>query len=194
METLPSVNLSALSAILAKSKQVMNVVESNNPTSKGKNEVIKENSYDESIPSYSESDEREPIYENYTPSNTTSARDYTKEQVLASNLPDVVKQAMINNPIPRLSGPPSKFTAEDISKITGVPLKKQPIQQKQPIKESIKENDMVTLSKSQLQSLIDESINRFFKQVYNETVTQETIKKTINLLIKEGKISTKRKI
>ena len=193
METPPSVNLSALSAILAKSKQVMNVVESNNPTSKGKNEVI-EDSYDERQPSYSESDEREPIYENYTPPSTTGARDYTKEQVLASNLPDVVKQAMINNPIPRLSGPPSKFTAEDISKITGVPLKKQPMQQKQSIKESIKESDMVTLSKSQLQSLIDESINRFFKQVYNETVTQETIKKTINLLIKEGKISTKRKI
>jgi hypothetical protein len=41
--------------------------------------------------------------------------------------------------------------------------------------------------------MIDESINRFFKQIYDKTVTEETIKKTINTLIKEGKIQTTRK-
>ena len=34
---------------------------------------------------------------------------------------------------------------------------------------------------------------KFFKQVYDKTLTEETIKKTINLLIKEGKITTKKK-
>jgi hypothetical protein len=52
---------------------------------------------------------------------------------------------------------------------------------------------MITISRVDLQNMIDESINRFFKQVYDKTVTEETIKKTINTLIKEGKIQTKRK-
>jgi hypothetical protein len=41
--------------------------------------------------------------------------------------------------------------------------------------------------------MINEGISTFFKQVYDKTLTEETIKKTINLLIKEGKIGVKKK-
>jgi hypothetical protein len=63
---------------------------------------------------------------------------------------------------------------------------------RQAINENVN-SDMITISTVDLQNMIDESINRFFKQVYDKTVTEETIKKTINTLIKEGKIQTKRK-
>ena len=157
-------------------------------------------SYDSGYDSgYDERDEREPIYENYEAPQSgfdpTNVQDYTEEQVMSSNLPPNVKEAMLKNRIPRLSAPPSKFTAEDISRITGAPLKT-PTQPRPMVNENVQRpqgSDMITLSKSELKEMINEGISTFFKQVYDKTLTEETIKKTINLLIKEGKITPKKK-
>lgn len=195
------VDVSALErlGILNKAKQVMNVVESREPEKKAtkSRDFDPRESYNQSLfdnsPVYNESDEREPIYENYqsAPQSAVQNNNYTAEQVMASNLPPAIKEAMLNKPIPRLSGPPSKVSAEAIAKLTGVTIKK-PAEKKQVLRES-NNSEMITLSRVELQNMIDESINRFFKQVYDKTVTEETIKKTINTLIKEGKIQTKRK-
>lgn len=213
MEPRP-VDISALErlGILGKAKQVMNVVESREPEKKPEkgrdfdpresynqsmfDDMPVQNTYKQNnVPMYSEQDEREPVYENYQPTSNgvIQNRDYTTEQVMSSNLPPAIKEAMLKNPIPRLSGPPSKVSPEAIAKLTGVTPKKIE-QQKQRLNESSSNSDMITISMVQLQEMIDESINRFFKQVYDKTITEETIKKTINLLIKEGKIQTKRKI
>lgn len=192
------VDINALSGLLAKSRQVMNVVESKNPIKQKNTNNDVQTSYGSEI--YNENDEREPVYENYQYSNNealvsdpTEVRDYTEEQVLNSNLPQNIKEAMLKNRIPRLSAPPSKFTAEDISRITGAPIK----QPRQIVNESQsrpqQNSDMITISRSELQNMINESINTFFKQTYDKTITEEAIKKTINLLIKEGKITTKKK-
>lgn len=193
------VDITALSGILGKARQVMNVVESREPEKKASKsrDFDPRESYNQSMfdttPIYSESDEREPMYENYQPTTQSVPQnlDYTPEQIMASNLPPAVKEAMLKNPIPRLSGPPSKVSPEAIAKLTGMTPKKM-TQQKQRLTES-NNSDMITISRVDLQNMIDESINRFFKQVYDKTVTEETIKKTINTLIKEGKIQTKRK-
>jgi len=201
METPQPVNLSALSGILAKSRQVMAKVETEKPVKQTKGSVMTE-SYDSGYGDvYDERDEREPVYENYQyqqPHQTfdpTNIQDYTEEQVNNSNLPASVKEAMIKNRIPRLVAPPSKFTAEDIAKITGAPIRKPTVPQ-QVINENIQRpmgSDMITISKSELKEMINEGISTFFKQVYDKTLTEETIKKTINLLIKEGKINVKKK-
>lgn len=204
METPQPVNLNALSALLAKSKQIMNVVESTNPVKQVSNAKVIEDEEDTSYRrpqsqvnenyGYNENDEREPVYESYVPPTSNSnATMYTAEQVMASKLPDVVKAAMIKNPIPQLQTPPSKFSAEDISRITGAPIRNN---QPQQVKESIRPNnsDMITISKSELKDMINEGISTFFKQIYDKTLTEETIKKTINLLIKEGKINVKKKV
>jgi hypothetical protein len=196
METPVPVNLSELSGILAKSRQIMSKVETEKPVKESRGSVMAE-SYDSG---YDEKDEREPIYENYeTQQNSfdpTNVQDYTEEQVMNSKLPANVKEAMLKNRIPRLSAPPSKFTAEDISRITGAPIKK-PTQPKPMVNENIQKpqqnSEMVTISKTELKEMINEGINTFFKQVYDKTITEETIKKTINLLIREGKIATKKK-
>jgi hypothetical protein len=149
----------------------------------------------DNTPVYSEADEREPIYENYqsAPQSAVANSNYTPEQIMASNLPPAIKEAMLNKPIPRLSGPPSKVSAEAIAKLTGATIRKpNEGNPRQVIKEGTN-SDMITINRVDLQNMIDESINRFFKQVYDKTVTEETIKKTINTLIKEGKIQTKRK-
>ena len=204
MDVPKPVDIGALSALLGKAKQVMNVVESRAPEKKQERgrDFDPRDSYNQSMfdnaPIYNESDEREPIYENYqqsVPQGVTQNHDYTPEQIMASNLPPIVKEAMLKNPIPRLSGPPSKVSAEDIARKTGAKIRTpQKQQQRQVISEGRTSDDMITISKTQLQDMINESINTFFKQTYNKTVTEETIKKTINLLIKEGKIQTKRKI
>ena len=203
MDVPKPVDIGALSALLGKAKQVMNVVESRAPEKKQERgrDFDPRDSYNQSMfdnaPIYNESDEREPIYENYqqsAPQGIVQNHDYTPEQIMASNLPPIVKEAMLKNPIPRLSGPPSKVSAEEIARITGAKIRTPQKQQRQVISEGIVSDDMITISKTQLQYMINESINTFFKQTYNKTVTEETIKKTINLLIKEGKIQTKRKI
>ena len=202
MEPKP-VDISALSGILGKARQVMNVVESREPEKKATRtkDFDPRESYNQSMfdtePVYSESDEREPIYENYQSNasqGVVSNNNYTPEQIMASNLPPAVKEAMLNKPIPRLSGPPSKVSAEAIAKLTGATIKKPNEGRPKQILKEGHGSDMVTLSRAELQNIVDESINRFFKQVYDKTVTEETIKKTINMLIKEGKIQTKRKV
>jgi hypothetical protein len=203
MEIPKPVNLSALSGILAKSKQVMNKVETTKPVKQTGNMMVEDfggNNHSQSY-GYSENDEKEMVFENYTPSPNLNQNvgDYTDEQVMNSNFPPAIKEAMIKHRIPKLTTPPSRFTAEDISKMTGAPIK-QPQQQR--INETQKPtingnnqptNDMITISRGQLQEMIDEGISRFFKQVYDKTVTEETIRKTVNLLIKEGRLQPKKK-
>jgi len=209
MEIPAPVNLSALQGILAKSAQVMKKVEEKSPTISKPSMNESYDSYDsydtqDSYGSggYNENDEKNMMYEGYSAPahDPTKVTDYTDDQVMNSNLPAAIKEAMLKNRIPKLSGPPSKFTAEDISKLTGAPIKKpnqpQQQQQRQPISENRQpqSGDMITVSKAQLQDMIDEGISRFFKQTYDKTLTEETIRKTINLLIKDGKIGVKKKI
>lgn len=194
MEIPAPVNLAALQGILAKSKQVMNKVEGDIPVKQSRGRIEESYQSEESY-IYDERDEREPIYENYTPvSDPTQVTDYTEEQVRASNLPPAVKEAMLKNRIPRINGMASGVSAEDISRITGAPVRQaRPTinenQQRRPQQGS----DMITVSKTELKEMINEGISTFFKQVYDKTLTEETIKKTINLLIKEGKIGVKKK-
>lgn len=195
MEIPAPVNLSALQGILAKSKQVMNKVEGDKPVKQSKGRLEESYQAEESY-IYDERDEREPMYEDYTPvSDPTQVSDYTEEQVRASNLPPAIKEAMLKNRIPRINGMASGVSAEDISRITGAPIRQQKptiteSQQKRPQQNN---SDMVTLSRTELKEMINEGISTFFKQVYDKTLTEETIKKTINLLIKEGKIGVKKK-
>lgn len=184
METPAPVNLSVLKNILAKSKQVMAKVESINPIA------------------LSEATQRQiasEVDEEPTPRNkqSTPQGGYTREQVMASNLPPSVKEAMINSPIPQLSMTPSTFTLEDMSELEDIKMvhnKRVPLT-KAPLRETVipKNNDMVTISRSELKDLINESLVNFLTQSYNKTLTEDAIKKTINMLIKEGKISVKKK-
>lgn len=199
MEMPAPVPLGALEALLARSKQVMQHVESKNPiTQKGGDAGLTE-SYtpSQSVQShgYDEADEKDMYYGDYkTPErDVTQITDYTEEQVMASNLPAAIKEAMIKNKIPRLSGPPSKVSPEAIARMTGVKPKPQPQQQtRQPLVENTNNSGLITVSREQLQSMIKEGIDSFFKQDYEKRITEAAIKKTITVLIKEGKLNIKK--
>ena len=194
METPAPVNLSALKNILANAKKVMNKVEENKPVRQTSTQSGVAESTNYNTPVYDESDEREPMYESYSPSTpqTYEPQGYTKEQVMASKLPSVIKEAMLKNPIPKLQGPPPKFTVDDLGDLVDKPKAKV----KAPVSESYNKqstsSDMVTISKSELKEMINESIIQFLTNNYNKTLTEEVIKKTISTLIKEGKIVKKK--
>jgi len=191
METPAPVNLNALKGILANAKKVMNKVEENS-TPKGGKQPIRE-TYDDAYsnqPMYNEMDEREPVYEQYAQSAPSAMQpmNYTAEQVMNSNLPANIKEAMLKNPIPQLQGPPSKFSLEDLGDLVEKPKTRQPIREN--VSQTTSQGIMV--DPNVLKSMIKEAVAEYFKESYEKQITEQAIKKTINVLIKEGKINTKK--
>lgn len=191
METPAPVNLNALKGILANAKKVMNKVEENS-TPKGGKQPIRE-TYDDAYsnqPMYNEMDEREPVYEQYTQQTPSAMQpmNYTAEQVMNSNLPANIKEAMLKNPIPQLQGPPSKFSLEDLGDLVAKP------KSRQPIRENVSQHNSqgMMVDPNMLKAMIKEAVAEYFKESYEKQITEQAIKKTINVLIKEGKINTKK--
>lgn len=195
MESPAPVNISALKNILANAKKVMNKVESDSPV---RTKNVESRGITESAHTYDERDEREPIYESFTPppaSTSFQPQMYTPEQVMASKLPPNIKEAMIKNPIPQLQGPPSKFSLEDLGDLVQKP--EPPKRQQRPLNESVVSNgsqNAIMVDPSVLKSMIKEAVAEYFKESYEKKITESAIAKTINLLIKEGKIQPKKKI
>jgi hypothetical protein len=107
---------------------------------------------------------------------------------------------MIEHPIPKIGGPNHTFTLDDVSDLVeekpmGVP--KRPNTKTQTITETRHNSDLITISKSQLDEIVGNIVNEklleFFTQNYNKSLTEQTVRTTINTLIKEGKIQPKKK-
>jgi len=119
----------------------------------------------------------------------------TNEAYSNSRLPDVIKNAMINNPIPQVSLANSSFSIEDMGDLVDQP---QQVQQTQPQHAPINEGGIInttttSIDEGKLRSMIKEILIEYLTTDYSKNLTENAIKKTINTLIKEGKIRTKRK-
>jgi hypothetical protein len=191
MENQPSADLNRLSHILRASKKVMDKVETGDFTPTGINaeSLVTHGELLSNLPSnapirttkasLSEVDERNALVND-------------KNLIMNSNLPDVVKKYMIDKPI-NVHAPKSKtsFTREDIlgsdadEKPMGIPK----ITNIKP--KAITENynpNMITIDKNELKSYIqEEMINSLLKE-RDKKLIDETIKRTITTLIKEGKM------
>lgn len=204
MEIPTPVDLNRFKNILANAKKVMKTADEKFPTGKG-NKVIDEGygGYDnyQQAPMYSEFDEREPVYENHHHHSDAGieVRDYTENDVLNSRLPDNVKQAMLSTPIPKMNfaAVNSKFTLDGLEDLIEKPTKRPQFKSPGvPLREAagggVPTEQMVTISISQLNEIIDNRVNKILAEMYTKTISEQTIKKTINTLIKEGKITTKK--
>jgi hypothetical protein len=201
MESPAPVNLSHLQSILAKSKQVMKKVDNEKPiVSKGtESRGLVESVAMPATPVYSEHDEKEMVFEQFTPPSTVSneALDYTDEQVRNSNLPPVIKEAMLKRHIPKPKFTNSKFSLEDLGDL----IEKKPVATQQfkspgvPLRESSgsHQSPAIMVDPSVLKTMIKEAVAEYFQERYEKSLTEATIKKTINVLIKEGKIVAKKK-
>ena len=195
-------DLNRLKNILGNAKKVMAATEEKFDK-KGPKKAIRETeeeyyetprSRQPAAPIYDERDEREPAYEMPNISQggqTFEQRDYTAEDVMRSKLPQVVKEAMLKNPIPRLAAPPSKFSLEDLSDLVDKPRQIA----RQPLRETAQRSgDVITISESELNNLIDKRVNQVLAQMFTKTISEQAIKKTISTLISEGKIAVKKKV
>lgn len=121
--------------------------------------------------------------------------DYTNEQVINSNLPPAIKKAMMEKHIPKPTGLNHTFTLDDVAELADKPMgpPKTPKTQPKVITENRNNSDLITISKSELDAMINAKLLEFLTKSYNKTLTEETIARTINMLIKEGKITVNKK-
>ena len=196
MNPAPVVMTPQMIALLAKSKQVMNKSLNDKPiVSKHTQEVSESYDYD-TTPIYAESDEREPNYNQYAPTPVSAAplQNFSKEHIMASKLPDNIKEAMIKKPIARAEM--TGLSQEAIEAINPNARKATP-QPRQMVSEGRVtqpvDSDLITISRSELKEIMNETLVSFLKTNYEKSLTEAAITKTINLLIKEGKIGVKKK-
>lgn len=120
-----------------------------------------------------------------------------------SNMPDEIKKLMLENPIaqPTIN---HTFNLDDVSNLIEDRPATQMMQQRQPqvrqpqrnlnegtvIKNT---NDTFTVSETALRGIIKDILVEYLAEDYTKNLTEATIKKTINTLIKEGKIKTRKK-
>lgn len=196
MNPAPVVMTPQMIALLAKSKQVMNKSLNDKPiVSKHTQEVSESYNYD-STPIYAESDEREPNYNQYAPTPVSAAplQNFSKEHIMASKLPDNIKEAMIKKPIARAEM--TGLSQEAIEAINPtarkvIPQPRQMVSENRTTKSV--DSDLITISRSELKEIMNETLVSFLKTNYEKSLTEAAITKTINLLIKEGKIGVKKK-
>ncbi len=123
-----------------------------------------------------------------------------------SKLPKSIKEAMLKQPIPQMSMANSTFTLEDVSDLVDKPMPARMPSANRPQPKPITErhqpiqhvNDTFTVSEAALRGIIHDVVNKqlleFMSETFAKKLTEEAIKKTINTLIKEGKIATKKKV
>jgi hypothetical protein len=205
MSTPIPVDLSKLGAILNKSRQVMNKIESEKPVVQSPRITEGLTNDNDTQPRrssksgsfYSENDEKDMVFETNVSVQQSNVYNYSDEQVSNSKLPDAIKKVMLEKRIPKLATPPSRFTTEDLAAASGIELNKPT--QKQRLNENISNNgDLITVSKTQLtemvNNLVEKKLLEYFNKNYNKMITQEAVKTTINTLIREGKIVKKKSL
>lgn len=145
----------------------------------------------------------------------------TASQIENSKLPDAVKKLMMEKPIPKMemgSGGGPTFTLADVQGMvkkspttveqTQASYAQQPqtnhVTYAQPtqITETVVTNTqgkmLITLTEAELDKKINDALmnfmtNHFTKNLIDKSLREETIKKTITTLIKEGKLKVKTK-
>lgn len=126
------------------------------------------------------------------------------EKVKKSNFPDSIKEVMLKNRIkqPKYNVKSSINLMEDDDHekhekkfVPRTPEVKKEVTTKQTINENIKNSgDLITISKNELMGLVKDMVIEVFKNDYSKNLTENVIKQTINTLIKEGKLTVRKKI
>jgi hypothetical protein len=197
MNPAPVVMTPQMIALLAKSKQVMNKSLADKPIAVKNVAPALSESYVAETPMYSENDEREPAYNDYAPRPSTVAppENFSREHIMASKLPANIKEAMIKNPIarPSMTGVLTQDVIEAINPNANraTPQPRQMVSEGRTTQPA--NSDLITISRGELKEIMNETLVSFLKTNYEKSLTEAAITKTINLLIKEGKIGVKKK-
>jgi len=110
-----------------------------------------------------------------------------------SKMPEAIKRAMMENPITQPTMNHS-FNLDDVADLIDekpMPAPSTPRTQVNEQNMIHKNNDSFTVSESTLRGIIKDVLVEYLAADYSKNLTEGVIKKTINTLIKEGKIKTK---
>jgi len=202
MNTIPQpADLSRLKGILGKAKQVMNTVNEGSYQTGN----IDASSLAQNTDNYTQAPTQgQPQHTNqmanqpttYVPNNSAS-KVITQEAINKSGMPDEIKRAMMENQIQQPDMNHS-FTLDDVSELIEdkprpAPSNKRPApSNKRPVNNSNQQNGNININEAKLRDMIKDVLIEYLSGNYTQNITEGVIKKTINTLIKEGKIKTKR--
>ena len=180
----PPADLSKLKNILGNAKSIMNKVNDGNYETGN----VDGNTLVQSTDGY--------VNEGNMSTNATtmgnSARQMkqpSKDAIMNSKMPEVIKKAMLENPIsqPKIN---HTFNLDDVSYLIDDKPIPAPTTKKR-VNEGVVKGDMITISEAGLRDMIKDVLIEYLSADYSKNITEGVIKKTINTLIKEGKIKTK---
>jgi hypothetical protein len=139
-------------------------------------------------------------------SNPTRPMGNSYKNLETSKLPQAIKDAMVSNPMPQLemaSGNGPTFNLEDVKSLVRPQAHQQPTYQPQQFRQvaqqvpqQMNENSfvnsqgkmLVTLTEAELDKKINDALLQFMATTFTKELKENTIKRTITTLIKEGKI------
>ena len=125
------------------------------------------------------------------------------KNMATSKMPAAIKEAMMQSPIPQYSGPNHTFNIEDVQdmvpqqrvapKYPSTPQTnpRQVVYEQAPV--GANPNGTFTVSEAALRAIVKDVLLEFMTNTFTQNLSEEVIKKTITTLIKEGKITAKKK-
>jgi hypothetical protein len=207
-QALPPADLSKLRGILGGAKALMNKVESGNyeegnvhmDTSVTGSQLVEGNGQQQAA-----AQPRPNATNNVAPQIVNGKAHY--KNMSTSKMPDNIKEAMMKNPMPAMSMPSNTFSLDDVSDLIDKPMPQQmsnpqrpaPLQEQRQTPQPIQHaNDSFTVSETALRGIIKDIVKGelldFMSETFAKQLSEQTIKKTINTLIKEGKIKTRKPV
>lgn len=200
MEQMPQpIDVNKLKNILGNAKKIMQVTESGNY----KTGNIDSTKLVQDTSSYVNESNMGGTYipETYNQSYgdpTRPVNNYNQEMIQNSKLPEAIKQAMLAHPIPQATMNHT-FSLDDVSDlIDDKPMPAPQVKRRTNINEQTtnytNNSNMVTIDKNELRDVIKDVLIEYLTQEYSKNLTESVIKKTINTLIKEGKVSNKKSV
>ncbi len=181
----PPADLTKLKNILGSAKAVMNKVDNGNYETGN----VNGDAFTQNTEGYVDETNVKTNTQAQTMGNATrQMKQPNKEAILNSKMPEEIKKAMLENPItqPTMG---HTFNLDDVSDL----INEKPMQtNNKNLNETIVNGDMITISKSGLRDMIKDVLIEYLSVDYSKNISESVIKKTINTLVKEGKIKTKR--
>jgi len=190
MMTPPPVDLNKLKGILGNAKNIMKKVETGNFET---GHVDARALTEDGVMELQAEGVRRPIQQQ----QQLEGQQY-QQAVMNSGMPESVKKLMLERPIQQ-AVPNYTFSLDDVSDLSDEKPMGRPTTPKQSF---IQENrqvssDMITVSKTELKEMVNSIVNErlleFMTKTNNKAITEDAVKKTISLLIKEGKLTPKKK-
>jgi hypothetical protein len=127
---------------------------------------------------------------------TPTVNEITPERIAASKMPDAIKKAMLENPIPQVTMGHT-FTLEDVAQFAKdekpLPLPKANAFKKpnQMVSEQSIHN-MVGLTEAEVRVIVKDEMIEFLTKYFTKSLTEDVQNKVIKQLLEAGKIRVKK--